>query len=92
VAAGLVVAETIRVIETDINARDQIGGETDKPGVAKVVSSPGLAGDRLADCFDGNAGPPLYDALHHRYDLEADPGSAICSRVSGTAGMALVSQ
>src|SRR5215472_12833085 len=82
VPARFVVPETVGVVITDINTRDQIWRETDKPGIAKVVRGAGLAGDWLADGFNSHAGPPLDDTLHHRHDLEGGAGIGdLCARV-----------
>ena len=73
-AAGLVVAEAVRVVEADKDAGGQIGGEADKPRIMPIVGGARLAGDRLADGLDDLGGAALNHALQHRHDLEGRAG------------------
>src|SRR6185312_5094543 len=73
-AAGLAVAERARRVEADEDAGDEVGRETDEPGVEPVARGAGLAGKRLADRGDLDPGAVLDDILHHRDDLVVGDG------------------
>src|SRR5581483_8097420 len=48
-AAGLAMTERVRLVETEIDADDEIGRKADEPGVLVVVGGAGLAGDRTIE-------------------------------------------
>src|SRR5262249_43310996 len=52
IATRLAMSHGRRIVETHINADDEVGGEADEPAILLVVSSTGLARDRSVEHFE----------------------------------------
>ena len=70
VSAGLVVAETVRIVISNEHPGNEVWGASDEPSIAKIVGRSRLAGDRLANGLYRGPGAALYFALWHRNNLE----------------------
>ena len=65
----MVLAQRARIVEADEHAACQIGRKADEPDILGIVRRAGLAGQRLADRLDRQAGAALHDAFQQRDDL-----------------------